>query len=59
MCRTHEKVRNTYKLLLGKPAGKRSGGRRIDWDNVRMDLKKMALEDAAKFIELSSSGTQL
>jgi hypothetical protein len=26
-CTEHEKVRDTYKMLLGKPAGKRSGGR--------------------------------
>jgi hypothetical protein len=30
-----------------------------DGDNVRMDLKEMALEDAAVLIKLSSSGTQL
>jgi hypothetical protein len=31
----------------------------FDGDNVRMDLKEMALVGAAGFIKLSSSGTQL
>jgi len=40
------KMRNTYRILLGKLEGKRSLGRnRRRWkDNVRMDLRETAWE---------------
>jgi hypothetical protein len=39
-------MRNTYKILIGKPAGKRSLGRpRRRWeDNTKMDLMEMGSE---------------
>jgi hypothetical protein len=39
-CSTNGKKRNAYRLLVGKPEGKRSLGRpRHRWaDNIRMDL---------------------
>jgi hypothetical protein len=44
---------------LGNLLGRDQVGDRDRWDNVRMILKEMALEDADGFIKLSSSGTQL
>jgi hypothetical protein len=37
-------VRNAYKILVGKPEGKRPLGRhRLRWeDNIRMDLRQIA-----------------
>jgi hypothetical protein len=32
---------NTYKILVGKPEGKRSLGRRRWMDNIRMDLRNI------------------
>jgi hypothetical protein len=39
-CSTNEEKRNAYRLLVGKPEGKRPLGRpRRRWvDNIRMDL---------------------
>jgi hypothetical protein len=36
-------MRNAYKILVGKPEGKRSLGRyKLRWeDNIKMDLKKI------------------
>jgi cell wall assembly regulator SMI1 len=41
-----EAVRNVYKILVGKPEGKRPLGRpRCRWeDNTRMDLREIELE---------------
>jgi hypothetical protein len=41
-----EKIRNEYKMLVGKPKGKRPFGRpRHRWeDNIRMDLIEINLE---------------
>jgi hypothetical protein len=40
-CSTHEKKRNAYRILVGKPQGKIPLGRpRRRWeDNIRMDLR--------------------
>ena len=40
-----EEGRSTFKILTGKPAGRRSLGRpRRRWeDNVRIDLKEIAI----------------
>jgi hypothetical protein len=40
-------IRNAYKILTGKPEGKRPVGRpRHRWeDNVKMDLREIGLED--------------
>jgi hypothetical protein len=39
------KMRNAYKILIGKPGGKRPPGRtRSKWeDNIRLDLRKICL----------------
>jgi hypothetical protein len=38
--------RNTYRLLVGKPEGRRPLGRRRRWlDNIRMDLVEVGLGD--------------
>jgi len=44
-CSMHE-IRNLYKILLGKPEGKRPLRRHMSrWeDNIRMDLKEACLE---------------
>jgi len=45
-CSAQAEMRNTYKILIGKPAGKRSLGRpRRRWeDNTKMDLMEMGSE---------------
>jgi hypothetical protein len=44
--RTMKWMRNIYKILVGKPEGKRLGGRpRCRWeDNIRMDLRGIGWE---------------
>jgi hypothetical protein len=39
-------MRNNYKILVGKPEGKRSLGRPLrTWeDNIRVDLREIGLE---------------
>jgi hypothetical protein len=38
-CSTNGEKRNAYRLLVGKPEGKRLGRPRRRWvDNIRMDL---------------------
>jgi hypothetical protein len=46
-CSTNEEKRNAYRLLLGKPEGKRPLGRpRRRWvDNIRMDLGEVEWGD--------------
>jgi hypothetical protein len=46
-CRTNREKRNAYRLLVGKPEGKRPLGRpRRRWvDYVRMDLGEVGLGD--------------
>jgi hypothetical protein len=41
-----EEMRNAYKILVGKPEGKRPcGGPRYIWeDNIRMDLREIGWE---------------
>jgi hypothetical protein len=43
-CSTNGEKRNAYRLLVGKPEGKRPLGRpRLSWaDNIRMDLVEVA-----------------
>jgi len=40
-CSTYGEMRGTYRVLVGKPEGKRSHGRhRCRWeDNIKMDLQ--------------------
>jgi hypothetical protein len=46
-CSTNGEKRNTYRLLVGKPEGKRPLGRpRRGWvDNIRMDLGEVGWRD--------------
>jgi hypothetical protein len=46
-CSTNGEKRNTYKLLVGKPEGKRPlGSSRHRWvDNIRMDLGEVGWGD--------------
>jgi hypothetical protein len=46
-CRTHWKKRNAYKVLVGKPEGKRSLGRygRRWKDNIQMYFREMGSND--------------
>jgi hypothetical protein len=46
-CSTNGGERNAYKLLVGKPEGKRPSGRPIrGWvDNIRMDLVEVGWGD--------------
>jgi hypothetical protein len=33
---------NAYRILMGKPEGKRRlGRRRLTWDNIKMDVREM------------------
>jgi hypothetical protein len=39
-------VRNAYKILVGKPEGKRLFGRsRHTWEDIKMDLNEMGYEN--------------
>jgi hypothetical protein len=42
-CSTNRKKRNAYRILVGKPQGKRPlGRRRHRWvDNIKMDLREI------------------
>jgi hypothetical protein len=43
-CNTHGKMRNAYKIFIGKPEGKRPRGRpKHKWEDIRMDLRKWGI----------------
>jgi hypothetical protein len=46
VCSTHGEMRNAYKILFGKPEGKRLLRRAMRrWkDNIRMDLREVEFE---------------
>jgi len=52
-------MRNAYKILLGKPEGKRSLGRpKRTWeDNIRMDLREIGYE-GVEWINLAQDRDQ-
>jgi hypothetical protein len=52
-CRTNGAKRNTYRILVGKPEGKRLLGRpRRRWvDNIKMDLREIGW-DVMDWIDL-------
>ena len=57
---THmEQSRNAYRVLVGKPEGKRSIGKlRCKWkDNIKMDLREMGC-DPADWIDLTEDRDQ-
>jgi hypothetical protein len=53
----HEEMRNAYKLLVGKPEGKRPLGRpRSRWKvNINMYLRKMEFEGDVDWIYMAQS----
>ena len=55
-----EKSRNAYRLLVGKPEGKRSlRRRRRRWeDNIKMDLREVGC-DLGDWIDLAEDRDQL
>ena len=54
-----EQSRNAYRVLVGKPEGKRPLGRpRCRWeDNIRMDLRAVGC-DAGEWIDLAEDRDQ-
>ena len=54
-----EQSRNTYRVLVGKPEGKRSLGRpRRRWeDNIKMDLREVGC-DPGELIDLAEDRDQ-
>ena len=54
-----DQSRNTYRVLVGKPEGKRSLGRqRRRWeDNIKMDLRDMGC-DPGEWIDLAEDRDQ-
>jgi hypothetical protein len=53
-CGTHWKGRDFYRVLVGRPEGKRPLGRhRRSWgDNIKMDLREIGI-DVSKWIRLA------
>jgi hypothetical protein len=48
-CSTHAELRNAYKILVGKPEGKRPL-ERLRWeDNIKVDLKEIVCENDDSF----------
>jgi hypothetical protein len=58
-CGTHGGGRGIYRVLIGRPEGKRPLGRpRRRWeDNVKMDLKEIGI-DEANWIRLAQDRVQ-
>jgi hypothetical protein len=58
-CSMNDDKRNAYRILLGKPEGKRSLGRpRRKWvDNFKMDLREIGW-DTMDWIDLSQDTDQ-
>jgi hypothetical protein len=58
-CSTNGQKKNAYRILVGKPEGKRPVGRpRCRWvDNVKMDLTEMGL-GGMDWIELAQDRDQ-
>jgi hypothetical protein len=58
-CSINGEKRNAYRLLVGKPEGKRPLGRlRRRWvDNIRMDLGEMGRSDV-DWIDLAQDGNR-
>jgi hypothetical protein len=58
-CGTHVEGRCAYRVLVGRPEGKRSLGRpRCRWeDNIKMDFREIGI-DGAKWILLAQDRVQ-
>jgi hypothetical protein len=58
-CSTNERDENAYRILVGKPEGKRSPGRpRRRWvDNIKMDLGELGW-DGMDWIDLAQDRDQ-
>jgi hypothetical protein len=54
ICGTHREGRGVYRVLVGRPEGKRPPGRpRRRWeDNIKMDFKEIGI-DGANWIHLA------
>jgi hypothetical protein len=50
-------TRNAYRILVGKPEGKRPLGRRRWMDNIKMDLREIGW-DGVDWIELAQDRDQ-
>jgi hypothetical protein len=49
---------NAYRILLGKPGGKRPLGRRRWVDNIKMDLREIGWDDV-EWIDMAQDRNQL
>jgi hypothetical protein len=58
-CGTHGEGRGVYRVLVGRPEGKRPLGRpRLRWeDNIKMDLREIGI-DGANWIQLAQDRVQ-
>jgi hypothetical protein len=58
-CRIHRRGGTIYKVLVGRPKGKRPLGRhRPRWeDNIKLDLREIGI-DGANCIQLAQDGVQ-
>ena len=53
-----EQSRNAYRVLVGKPEGKRPSGRPRHWeDNIKMDLREVGC-DPGEWIDLAEDRNQ-
>jgi hypothetical protein len=59
ICGTHGEVRGVYRVLVGRPEGKRPLRRpRRRWeDNIKMDLREIGI-DGANWIQLAQDKVQ-
>jgi hypothetical protein len=58
-CSTHGKGRGVYRVLVGRPEGKRPLGRPRRWweDNIKMYLREIGI-DGANWIRLAQDRVQ-
>jgi hypothetical protein len=59
VCETHGEGRGVYRVLVGRPEGKRPLGRpRRSWvDNIKMDLREIGINEA-NWIQLAQDRIQ-
>jgi hypothetical protein len=56
-CGTHGEGRGVYRVLVGRPEGKRPLGRPRWEDNIKMDLREIGI-DVANWIRLAQDRVQ-